>query len=132
MKTLYHCTFELSYHFVFVTKYRYKVLTAEMLEHLESTVRDLCDRWDAEMVEFNGEADHVHLLVRLNPKTAPSVAANNLKTVTSRLLRKRFSAELARTYWKPVLWSRTYFVASAGGAPLEVIKAYIRGQERPA
>jgi putative transposase len=102
-----------------------------MLVFLEHTVDDLCRKWDAELVEFNGEADHVHMLLKLNPKTSPSVAANNLKTVTSRLLRKQFGPALAKTYWKPVLWSRTYFVTSCGGAPLEVIKAYIQGQARP-
>ena len=74
---------------------------------------------------------HVHLLVELNPKAAPSVVANNLKTVSSRLLRKEFSAQLQQVYRKPVLWSRSYFVCSCGGASLEVIKAYIQSQERP-
>ncbi len=116
---------------MFVTKYRYKVLTSEMLTSMERTVDALCEKWDAELVEFSGEQDHVHLLLKLNPKTAPSVAANNLKTVTSRLLRKKFGKELAKTYWKPVLWSRSYVVTSCGGAPLDVIKAYIQGQARP-
>ena len=67
----------------------------------------------------------------MNPKAAPSVVANNFKTVTSRLLRKEFGEILNRVYRKPVLWSRSYFVASCGGAPLSVIKQYIEHQERP-
>jgi hypothetical protein len=55
MKTLYHCTFDLSYHFVFVTKYRRKVLTDEMLSFMRETIARLCELWDAQLVEFNGE-----------------------------------------------------------------------------
>lgn len=130
-RKLHHCTFALSYHFVFVTKYRRRCLTGVMLDRLRSIVRELCASWGGELVEFNGEQDHVHLLLNLNPKAAPSVVANNFKTVTSRLLRKEFGLELAQTYREPVLWSRSYFVASCGGAPLAVLKQYIEQQARP-
>lgn len=103
-----------------------------MLARLREIVEGLCESWGGRLVELNGEADHVHLLLEMNPKAAPSVVANNLKTVSSRLLRKEFEAELARMYRDPVLWSRSYFVASTGGAPLEVIKQYIEQQKRPA
>ena len=128
---LYHCTYVLSYHFVFVTKYRRKCLTAPMLDRLREIVDSLCESWGGKLLEMNGEADHLHLLLEMNPRAAPSVVANNFKTVTSRLLRKEFGDELAKAYKKPVLWSRTYFVASCGGAPLSVIKKYIEQQQRP-
>ena len=101
-----------------------------MIDRLKAIVLGLCDDWDAEMIEVNGEADHVHLLVGLNPKCAPSTVANNFKTVTSRLMRKEFPALRAK-YRQPVLWNRNYFVATVGGAPLEVIKLYIEQQDRP-
>jgi REP-associated tyrosine transposase len=78
----------------------------------------------------DSQDDHVHLLLGLNPKCAPSIVANNFKTVASRLLRKQFPALRAK-YRQPVLWSRSYFVASVGGAPLSVIKQYIEQQARP-
>lgn len=127
---LFHCTYSLSYHFVFVTKYRRACLTAELLERLKVLVTDLVSGY-GRVVELNGEADHVHLLLELNPKAAPSVVANSLKTVTSRLLRRDFGSHLATFYQKPVLWSRSYFVSTAGGAPLSVIKQYIEAQQRP-
>jgi putative transposase len=58
-------------------------------------------------------------------------AANNLKSVSSRMLRKWNGDELARHYRQPVLWSRSYFISSVGGANLETVKAYIEGQARP-
>jgi putative transposase len=130
-RKLNHCTFILSYHFVFVTKYRRKCLTAAMIDKLREIAGKLCDNWGGRLIEMSGEADHVHLLLEMSPKAAPSVVANNFKTVTSRLLRKEFGDALNRVYHQPVLWSRTYFVASCGGAPLSVIQQYIERQEKP-
>lgn len=79
---LYHCTYALSYHFVFVTKYRRRCLTALMLERLNEIVTALVSGW-GRVVEINGESDHVHLLLELNPKAAPATLANMLKTVSS-------------------------------------------------
>jgi len=128
---LFHCTYALSYHFVFVTKYRRRCLTAEILKALEENIERLTDKWAGKVIEFNGESDHVHLLVELSPKAAPSVFANNIKTVTSRLLRRDFKEHLTGFYRKPTLWSRSYFVTSTGGAPLQIIKQYIEQQKRP-
>ena len=130
-RKLYHCTYALSYHFVFVTKYRRCCLDAAMLDRLKEIVASLCASWGGTLIDLNGEADHVHLLLDMSPRAAPSVIANNFKTVTSRRLRKEFGGRLDAFYSQPVLWSRTYFVASCGGAPLEVIKQYIEQQARP-
>jgi len=126
-----HCVYALSYHFVFVTKYRRKCLTRPMLKRLRHILSDLCRSKGGRLVEMNGEVDHVHLLLELSPKSAPSVVANNLKTVSSRLLRKEFKTHLSRHYKNPVLWSRTYFVSSCGGSPLSVIRRYIERQKSP-
>ncbi len=83
------------------------------------------------MLEFNGEADHVHLLLELPPKRALAVTINNLKSVSSRLLRTRHGAALQAHFRGPVLWSRSYFDSSVGGANLETVKRYIEGQARP-
>lgn len=103
-----------------------------MLDRLKTICIELTQKWECELLEFNGEADHVHMLLSLNPKVAPSVFVNNLKTVSSRLIRRDFGAELAQVYWKkPVFWSRSYCIITCGGAPLSVIKQYIEQQESP-
>jgi putative transposase len=99
-----------------------------MLERLRSVFAKLCEQWDCELLECNGEPDHVHLLLSVNPKTAPSVLVNNFKTVSSRLIRKEFKARVDRFYRKPVFWSRSYCVISCGGAPLSVLKQYVENQ----
>lgn len=131
IQKLFHCTYSLNYHFVLVTKYRRRCLTKAMLDRLQEIAANLCIAWGGTLLEMNGEADHVHLLVEMNPKASPSSIAANFKTVTSRLLRKEFDDVLSKTYRRPVLWSRAYFVSSCGGAPLSVIKQYIEQQEKP-
>jgi len=77
-----------------------------MLERLKEICRHTCNLWDIELKEFGGEADHVHLLIAMHPSVMPSVFVNNLKTVTSRLIRKEYAERLSRFYWKPVLWTK--------------------------
>jgi putative transposase len=125
---LHHCVFSIHFHLVLVTKYRKKCINHEMLIYLHETFENLGKQWGCKVLEFNGEPDHVHLLLALNPKTQPSKLVNNFKTVSSRLLRRDFSAVLAKFYYKPIFWSRSYCLISCGGAPLTVIKQYIEQQ----
>ena len=83
-----------------------------MLDRLKEIVTDLCQKWEVELLEFGGEADHVHLLLDMHPNIMPSKFINNLKTVTSRLMRKEFAKHLAKFYWKPVLWIRVLVLTS--------------------
>ncbi len=131
MKSHYHCVYDIKYHLVLVTKYRKKCFTSEMLGRLEVIIKNLCDKWDVNLLEFGGEEDHIHLLIDMHPNIMPSKFVNNIKTVSSRLIRKEFKDHLAEFYWKPVLWTRAYCLITAGGAPLEIIKKYIQNQERP-
>ena len=107
------------------TKYRRKCITAPMLVRLKEIFAATTAKWGGELIECNGEADHVHLLISLSPTVQISTFVNNLKTVSSRLIRKEFGQELARWYRKPVFWSRSYCVISGGGAPLSVLHQYI-------
>lgn len=129
LKLLYHCVYNLQYHLVLVTKYRRKVINRPVLEKLKEHFKYLLnDRWESELLEFNGEPDHVHLLISLNPKVDPSKLVNNLKTVTSRIVRRDFPEQVGRFYKKPVFWSRSYCIITCGGAPLSVLKQYIESQ----
>ena len=130
MKSHYHCVYKLTYHLVLVTKYRRKCFTNEMLNRLEEIVRKNCQDWEIDLLEFNGEADHIHLLLEMHPNIMPSKFINNIKTVSSRLIRKEFDAELKQYYWKPVLWTRAYCLLTTGGATIDTIRQYIEKQER--
>ena len=123
-----HCVFNMHSHLVFVTKYRGMVFNQSILHFMKNLFIDICNQFEAQLVEFNGEGDHVHLLVHYPPKIAISKLVNSLKGVSSRLLRKEF-AEIHRFYWKGVLWSPSYFAGSCGGAPITIIKQYILQQK---
>lgn len=126
-----HCAFLLHAHLVFVTKYRYRVFTAEHLTRLEQVMRDVCADFETELVEFNGEDNHVHLLVNFPPKVAVARLVNSLKGVSSRRMRQEFP-DLASRYWRrSKLWSGSYFAGSVGGAPLSILRQYIEQQNRP-
>ena len=123
--------FSLQMHLVLVTKYRRKIITTEVLERLKEIFNATCLKWESRVVEFNGEADHVHLLIEYNPKVQISKFVNNLKTVSSRLIRKEFEQHLKSTYSKPVFWSGAYFVSSCGGVTIEQLKKYVQQQHAP-
>jgi putative transposase len=127
----YNAVFRLVYHLVLVTKDRRQVFTGAMVDRAGEILSDLCVAWEGKLVECSGEADHVHALIDMPPRVRVSDLVNNLKTVTSRRLRAEFPAVRGAYGGKAVLWSRSYCVVSAGGAPLGVLKQYIEGQQRP-
>lgn len=126
-----HCVFLLHVHLVFVCKFRRKVFTQKILEDLENIFNSVCNDFDAELKEFNGESDHVHLLVNYHPKTSISKLVNSLKGVSARMIRKQKYPTITKALWGTSLWSPSYFAGSCGGAPLEVIKQYIDQQKTP-
>ena len=118
-------------HLVFVTKYRRAVFTDAMLTFTEHAMRSVCADLKAELAEFNGEADHVHLLVAYPPTPAISVLAQRLKDRTAYAVRREFTDACVRARMRGHLWSPSYLAVSCGGAPLSIIKQYIDGQARP-
>lgn len=128
LNKLYHCSYSIHFHLVACTKYRRKCITKPMLDRLKEIFSETLQKWDGELIEFNGEADHVHLLMSVNPKVQPSKLVNNLKTVSSRLIRKEFAEHLGKVYRRPVFWSRSYCIISCGRAPISVLKQYIQQQ----
>ena len=129
LNTLYHSVYNIHYHLVLVTKYRRRCITKEMADYLSQQYARLLLSWDCELIQCDGEPDHLHLLISANPKIQPSKMVNSLKTATSRLVRKEFSEHLKTYYWKPVFYSRSYCLISCGGAPLDIIKQYLEQQE---
>ena len=118
---------------VLTTKYRKKVITPAILTRLTELIQHISQKWGCEVIEFNGEVDHVHLLFRYYPQMQLSKFVNALKSYTSQIIRKEFLAELKQVYWgKPVFWNGAYFVASCGGVTVEVLKQYVQSQNSPA
>ncbi|MFD4968867.1 IS200/IS605 family transposase [Streptomyces sp. NPDC058424] len=127
-----HVVSAMHIHLVFVTKYRRGVLDDTMLSVCEDTMRKVCEDFGAELKDFNGEDDHVHLLVHYPPKVAVSKLVNSLKGVSARILRRDFTGRVNQAIMHGHFWSPSYFAASCGGAPLSIIRQYIEQQKRPA
>lgn len=125
------CVFHMHVHLVFVTKYRRRVFTAEIVRALRAIFESICKDFSASLVEMDGEYDHVHLLVNYPPKVSISTLVNSLKGVSSRLIRQKHYPTIQKALWGEALWSPSYFAASCGGAPLEIIQQYIQQQQSP-
>jgi putative transposase len=125
------CVFLMHVHLVFVTKYRRKVFTKQIIGELQAIFSKTCADFEARLVECEGEGDHVHLLIEYPPKVSVSRLVNSLKGVSSRLIRKKKYPSIQNAVWGSSLWSPSYFAGTCGGAPLAVIRQYIERQESP-
>jgi Transposase and inactivated derivatives len=130
LRTGRHVVFNLHAHLVFVPKYRKRIFDADAIERLHRILRIVCADFETDLVEFNGESDHVHLVVNYPPKIALSGLVNSLKGVSARRLRQE-RPDIAKKYWRGGLWSASYFVGSVGGAPMSVLRQYIESQAVP-
>ncbi|MDJ0797139.1 MAG: IS200/IS605 family transposase [Calothrix sp. MO_167.B12] len=121
-----HSVTDLKIHLVCVTKYRRSVFTAESLDLIKKSFCEVAEKMDFQVLEFNGEDNHVHTLIEYPPKLSVSQIVNVLKGVSSR----RYGQAGYQKPHKKALWSPSYFAVSVGGAPLEVLKQYIKNQEK--
>ena len=125
-----HSVSKLVVHLVFTTKYRRKLFTGIMIEQLREAFESACAKLECELIEMDGEQDHVHLLIAYPPKLSVSIMVNNLKSISSRMLRLQ-NTHLTRLSKSSALWSRSYFACTAGDATTETFKAYVESQTTP-
>ena len=130
MKKGAHVVYDIHLHIIFVTKFRKKVLSVAMLETMKEVIKRVLSANQCELEEFEGEPDHVHLLIQLHPNNNISNLVASLKSASSRILRKEYKAEISQFYWgdKVKLWHDSKCIVSCGGAPLAIIKQYIQNQ----
>jgi putative transposase len=124
--------YRLTAHVVLVTKYRRKAINDEILARLKEIFASTLSKWESVLLDFNGESDHVHLIIDYKPDIALSKLIANLKTVSSRLIRKEFPYLAGKYFYnKPYFWTGAYFVASCGGVTVEQLKKYVENQNSP-
>lgn len=126
-----HVVYDLNAHIVLVTKYRRGAITDRVREVIVSTSSQVCERLGAELIEKDGEDDHIHLLVAYPPKLSLSSLVMSIKTLTSKRVREQSFPEVTSRLWGEHFWSPSYFVVSTGGAPLDRVAEYIRDQRKP-
>lgn len=123
-----HVVYKLVAHLVFIPKYRRKVLTDRVFAEIQAAWLETCTYHECEVLEANFEPDHVHLLVAYPPKVQLSALVQRLKGLSARRVRAKRFPEVTGILRGPAFWSASYCIVSCGGAPLEIVKAYIRGQ----
>ena len=122
-----HAVWDVKYHLIWVTKYRYKMLRGEVAERARDLIRQICQSREVVIVQGAVSPDHVHLLVSVPPQLAPAKLVQLLKGRSSRMLQEEF-AQLRKRYWGQHLWARGYFCASVGAVDEETIRKYIENQ----
>lgn len=122
-----HAVFDIKYHVIWVTKYRYQVLRGQIAVRLRELIRQGCEARGVTILQGSVGKEHIHLLISCPPSLAPSKIMQYLKGRSSRLLQDEFP-ELKKRYWGQHLWSRGYFCATVGNGTEEIIRTYIANQ----
>jgi len=122
-----HSVYSLYYHLVLVIKYRQKVLSFEMIERLKDIIHKIATDFDVNIIEQEGDKDHIHILFSCKPTLEITKFINSLKGVTSRLIQKEFP-EVHKKLWNHHFWSPSYCLLTTGQVSLDVLKTYIEKQ----
>ena len=123
-----HCTYDIKYHLVWITKYRKPAITGKIAERTRELIRMNCKQNEVEILAGHVSKDHIHLLVSVPPHLSASKLVQYLKGSSSRKLQMEYK-EINKQFWGQHLWARGYFVASSGNVTDEVIAEYIRTQD---
>jgi len=123
-----HAVYDLKYHVVWITKYRYKVLKGRVAERARDLIRQICESRDVVIVRGAVSPDHIHMLLSAPADLSPAKLVQYVKGRSSRRIQDEFP-EIRKRYWGQHLWARGYFCATVGAVDEETIKKYIENQQ---
>ena len=123
-----HCTYDIKYHIVWITKYRKPVIVGKIAHRTREVIRMVCATNEVEIMAGHVGKDQIHLLVSVPPHMSASKLVQYIKGNTSRKLQMEYK-ELNKQFWGQHLWARGYFVASSGNVTDEIIAQYIKDQD---
>lgn len=119
----------IQYHIVWCVKYRHKVLTPDIEKSLHEILYKIAEDNDFQIIEMNGDLDHIHLLINCSPQSYIPDMIKALKGVSARLLMKKYGEELRKKLWSGHLWNPSYFIATVSENTEEQIRKYIQSQK---
>ena len=123
----YHSVCDLNYHLILVTKYRRKVLNDTISAELKEMFDRIGEKYGIECVTFNHDIDHIHVLFKAKPVTNLSKFLNAYKSATSRIVKRKYP-EVREKLWEEKFWSHSFYLATAGGVTVDVLKEYVKSQ----
>ena len=118
------CHYNIAYHFVWIPKYRRKILITEVMAETKRLLHECADKYQMKIIALETDIDHVHVFVSAPPRMSPSYIANLLKGYSSRFLRLKYP-NLKKLCGKEQLWTKAYYVGTAGNMSAETIRRYI-------
>lgn len=123
-----HHVFRIMYHFVWIPKYRRKIFSEPYRTSLKQIIEKIGYDYNIEIVELEIPVDHIHMVVRAEPKTSPSDVMQIIKSISAREFFKLHPQVKKRYFWGGKLWTQSYFVETIGNANESVIRQYVRNQ----
>ena len=123
-----HSIYDLKYHVIFCTKYRYRILTGEVGQRVRELIREICSANYVDIVSGSISPDHIHLLLSVPPNISLSKLLQYLKGKTGRKLQMEF-LHLRKKYWGQHIWARGYFAVTVGNVNESDIHKYLEEQE---
>ena len=123
-----HSKFILTYHIIFVCKYRKKLLI-KYGEDVKQIMYDISKRYDFDIKEMEVDKDHIHMMIESVPKISPLQIVRVLKQQSTIQMCRKYSKELKKYYWlENTLWTDGYFVSTIGEVSRKTLKHYIQNQ----
>ena len=123
-----HHVFRIMYHFVWIPKYRHKVFEEPYRGSLKKIIHKIGYDYNIEIVELEAPVDHIHMVVKSEPKVCPSQIMQVIKSLSARLFFKLYPDIKKKYFWGGKLWTQSFFVETIGNANEEVIRAYVQNQ----
>ena len=122
-----HVQYDIEYHIVWTTKYRYKVLNGRIAQRVREIIRQSCNSMDVTIIKGSIGKEHIHMMISCPPSISVSKIVQQIKGKTSRVMLSEYK-ELKKRYWGQHLWASGYFCRSVGEVTKEMIKEYIDNQ----
>jgi len=116
------------YHFVWIPKYRHKIFNEPYRSSLKAIIEKIGYDYNIEIVELEVPVDHIHMVIRSEPKISPSDIMQIIKSISAREFFRRYPDIKKRYFWGGKLWTQSYFVETIGNANKEVIRRYVQNQ----
>ena len=123
-----HHVFRIMYHFVWIPKYRHKVFHEPYRSDLKRIIWKIGYDYNIDIVELEIPVDHIHMIVRSEPKVCPSGIMQIIKSISARAFFRLHPDIKKRFFWGGKLWTQSYFVETIGNANEEVIRKYVQNQ----
>jgi len=124
-----HCVYNINYHIVFCPKYRHKVIKDDVAKALKNIVQEICATYRYDLIQMEAMPDDVHIFLSASPTVAPTEIVKRLKSITANKIFSMFPGLKRRYFWGSGLWSRGYYIGTAGNASAETIRRYIEVQK---